>query len=164
MKIDQITSIFILNPYKMRHSTGVRALELINTYSDVVSKSPLLITFGKGFGGYFRDFYAPFPWLAKGDYSEEQIKTRMFFRPHNSPSYLFLKNGIVGILCLLYLSYRLLSRYIRKGSLLFILATVSGVTFLTVWGWSVKNSILFGTALGLIHAIENMRTSEMVIS
>jgi len=153
MKVEQMTTLFtsLGNPALMRHSTAVRAIEIINTWAEL-KKNPLTLAFGKGAGGYFTDRTYPFPYLTESDCSFQERKDRTFYSPHNSFGYILLKNGLLGSIIWFLMIVLITLRIIFKGRdkpLKFGLGLLFVINLDIVYGWGVKNSLLIGLLGGL---------------
>lgn len=153
-KIGQITSLFTSSgdPVQMRHSTAVRVVELINIWA-ALQESPLTFIFGRGAGGYFIDNYFSFPYLTTTDYSADQRLSRKFYKPHNNPGYVLLKNGLFGAILWFTILVIVVIQLIFLGetrSPKFGLGVLLIATLATVYGFTVKNSLLVGL-LGALY-------------
>lgn len=153
MKIEQMTTLFTSrgDPDLMRHSTAVRSIEIINTWTEL-QDNLLTLTFGKGAGGYFTDRNYPFPYLNESDYSLQERKDHTFYGSHNSPGYILLKNGLLGIMIWLLMIIIITLDIILKGRdnpLKFSLGLLFVINLAIVYGWGVKNSLLIGLFGGL---------------
>ena len=130
--------------YLIPQSPQVRVIEMINLFGYPWYN----IMFGHGLGGYFTDSYFPFnKWLGKFDYSEQEIRTRHFYNPHNL-GYSVLKFGLLWEIFIFYLfikAYRLQYSNIK----IFVIAAIF-VLFFNI-GYGIKNSILFALIFIILH-------------
>ncbi|MEN1968867.1 hypothetical protein WMZ97_12440 [Lentibacillus sp. N15] len=102
-KFEQLFSLLNINNWGVNlqnvpFSPKVRVIEAINIF--LSQKENLIdLIVGRGFGGYFEDKSNMFSTLdlSKGAFSDNQILTGQFVRPHESFNDIFLMNGVIGI-------------------------------------------------------------------
>ena len=84
--------------YDLPNSAQIRVIETLNIISE-----PSRLFFGSGLGGYFVDNKYPFPsWTNKFDFSEKEIISGKYFKPHNF-NYNLLKFGFFYFLVIFFL-------------------------------------------------------------
>jgi hypothetical protein len=164
MKIEQVTTLFTSHgdPALMRHSTGVRVLEIMNIWAEL-QKNPITLAFGKGAGGYFTDHAFPFPYLTESDYTLQQRIDHDFHNPHNNPGYIILKNGLAGTLIWSVMIALIALSIILKGRgepLKFSFGLLFIANLATVYGYGVKNSLLIGL-LGGLYVLYSRRSKSI---
>lgn len=84
-------------------SPYIRLAEISNIiYEDI--QNPLYLLFGRGFGGYYRDELHLFTGidLAKGAFSDDQIRSGKFSYGHDSFVTVPMLNGFIGFFLLIY--------------------------------------------------------------
>jgi hypothetical protein len=137
---------------KLPFSPQVRIKELLNIVDDMKEKSTLILLTGKGYGSYFEDKYMPFDIAqlirAKDAYPKEQILKRKFKTPHNSPFYIPLKIGFLGLFYFIILNIYL---YFLKPIKEYYWFQISIISFIiVVFGYTFKNFIFIGLFIGII--------------
>ncbi|WKV08011.1 hypothetical protein Q2T46_10695 [Thermoanaerobacterium sp. CMT5567-10] len=157
IKFSQATSLLSLVPdvinnpdnvYKMEGSPRDRILEFLNIIEDL--KNSYNIVIGKGFGGSFRDYKYPIPFVRNG-YSQDQWLNRQFYDVHESINYVFLKFGILGIMFyIIFILYLLKRIFCEKNWKRKFLSIVLIFEFGLMLGYSLKLAFMFGTLLGII--------------
>jgi hypothetical protein len=147
----RFTSILTFDLERMNRSAAVRILELMNITHDLFQNGILHLIFGNGYGGNFTDTNFPFNnylELSRSDYSNSELSSHQFYRPHNSPAVLLLKHGLLGIS--VYLSILAISiKYYLSGNRIESTASIILLfTFGIVYGFGIKNSIIIGICFG----------------
>jgi len=91
------------------------------TLIDYLLKNPLILLFGKGFGGGIPDTFGSLsPWAGASGYSYHDLIRNDFYKLHFPVLEIFLKSGLIGLLLYNYLIFK---AFIIKNaySLLFVL-------------------------------------------
>jgi hypothetical protein len=138
--------------YALPNSAQIRVIEILNIINE-----PTNLIVGTGLGGYFVDDKYPFPpWTNKFDFSEKELYTGKFFKPHNI-NYNLLKYGILFISVLFYLflyrnSFKNLSHKILYLNLLLFI----GFNF----GAGIKAALCLGI---LFIVLSNKNSNEIFI-
>lgn len=133
-------------------SPRVRLLEIINT---IKTGNMFTNTFGRGFGGHFRDDFIQFEnhakyyFLSDSDFSLEERKSHNFFTAHNW-GYPLLKFGILFFIILFLFTLNQMKKFKKKkdsfGLYLFFIVYLSAISYL---GFTFQTSL----AIGLLFAV-----------
>lgn len=152
-KIDQINSLF--NDYEsisyMQHSSAIRLIEFKNIIGQITS-TPVHLLFGNGAGGYFTEDNLNFPYVTETDYSYDQATSGKYYKPHNNPNLVLLKNGFLGLLSILVLLLFSIYNGLKKSYLLLTIASIFTLDLALVYGFSVQNCMIVGLFGGLFWA------------
>ncbi|BAK43915.1 flagellar biosynthesis [Eggerthella sp. YY7918] len=140
------------------HSAYTRVDEFANVALEYAEK-PWFIVFGKGFGGSIAH-HTLSEWSNQGDFSTDQVASGSFVRLHTTPSLIFLKHGLIGLMLFVALfSFAVL--HIRKTPWLFI-----GIFWFSFYYSSFATlALVGGTALILgIYNVENNSVDRATIN
>jgi hypothetical protein len=145
-------------------SADIRWLSLLNIWATLSRNRSLL--WGQGLGGGFTDQYRRFPevlYQLKGGsaFTEEEMISGYFVRPHDNPAWVLLKMGIIGVLIyygfvasLFWKGVRYASRFGDAYSRALVLGLVSSfpILFLTRM-FTTKLQVMQGVLLGVLAVI-----------
>lgn len=146
LKFDQfIETISIFRPnwfQELSDSPKFRIDEFINITIEYINK-PIYVIFGKGLSGSINYHTGILNWSARGSFPLNQSQSNTFIDMHESLNILYLKNGLLGIIFFLHISY-ISVRNIKKNPFV----AIGFVWFVFFFG--VYNSLLIGCAI-LVH-------------
>lgn len=136
-------------------SPYVRVTSLINILYEGLS-NPLVLLFGKGFGGYFQDHFQYFAHLdlSQGGFADKSILTGHFYSGHDTIVTVPMFNGIIGLFLILKLVWVCIFRshknYLLLASIPFLLLvfyfdTLIGVTGVLILYLGSGNAIKYKT-------------------
>ncbi|WP_340201024.1 hypothetical protein [Ascidiimonas sp. W6] len=135
---------------KIPNSPKTRVVEVLNIGHDLAESGFLTLLFGKGFGSYFTDERYPFKnygvRIDQTAFSEDEIFSRKFLRPHNTVPYLFLKTGFLGLFFILAIILLSFSKISKNNWLLYAYAPYVFILF----GAGLKNFIVIGILTGIV--------------
>jgi len=153
-KFNQFITIFDAesNLENVSTSPRVRIAETLNI-SYLYLNSPFKFLFGTGFGGYFEDYLGLFKLidLSKGSFSNEQIISGKFYRPHDSLPVIFLLYGLPGLVFYFRWGYKIFTKSVYSryfaGVIPWLILTygfdlniaITGVIFLYLACYEFKN-------------------------
>lgn len=148
------------------HSSSVRFLEAVNISKKLIERKSLL--WGEGLGAWFDFKYRTPPFLlTKGDYSEAEIISGRFFKPHNTFLNIFLKMGLVGLFLYFYIfatilvqTYKCAKFYIKENYWKsFSIGFACSMPLILLNNWTSKMNLLIGVLLAVIMKIYSMNNA-----
>lgn len=163
IKFNQVISLlnlkWINDPYILPISPRDRVFELYNTYYYYL-ENPSYFLLGTGIGGYFEESKYYNPTANLSGYNEYELKSRHFYRPHESPANVFLKFGIVGIIIYIWVLFKIL---MDKNNSIFV-KNIGFFVVLLFIGFSLKLALLVAYTLYTflpknIHAKDDVQNS-----
>lgn len=159
-KIDQIDNTLIVlrniskisDLKKIPNSPKTRILEVLNINQELYQAGMITVLFGKGFGSYFTDNGYSFKEFGvrvdESAFSEKELSSNKFLRPHNTIPYVFLKLGYLGLFLVFSVVTFAIMRLPKNDWLLYSFVPY----FLILFGAGLKNFIIIGVLLGIIFS------------
>jgi hypothetical protein len=150
------------------HSSSVRFLEAVNIWGKLTDNNNLL--WGDGLGGSFDFKYLTPPFaFEKGDYSDEEISSGRFFKPHNTFLNVFLKMGLIGLIFFLFIfgmfvvqTYKNAKFQIGKSQWkCFSIGFACSMPLILLNNWTSKMNLLIGVLLALVLRIYTLSKAKI---
>tara|TARA_Y100000768_G_C23984751_1_gene688077 strand:+ start:575 stop:1885 length:1311 start_codon:yes stop_codon:yes gene_type:complete len=154
-KLNTIT----FDPNSTSTSGAVRFISLLNIWSEM---DIINYFFGKGFSGYFTESYINFPFNLdnRNAFSDYEISTGRYYKPHTTPIFMLLKIGLLGTIIFSYNILYYLKKLLRKNND-FLIRIFSLLTIILVLNvYSSKIQLLTGFFVALFIEFINRKNNE----
>lgn len=119
----------------MPNSPRIRIAEFVNVFYEYL-RNPLQMFLGKGYLGSTRDHIDQFGWEIAGAFTKEQYSNDTFYRLHETVNFVFLWNGISGLIVLFLILKRVITNFNNNVWLL-----IGGIWMFLFYGYSLTIGI-----------------------
>ena len=142
-------------------SGAVRFISLLNIWNEM---DMINYFFGKGFSSYFTESYINFPFNLqnRNAFSDYEISTGRYYKPHTTPIFMLLKIGLLGTVIFSYNILYYLKKLLRKNND-FLIRIFSLLTIILVLNvYSSKIQLLTGFFIALYIEFIERKNNESI--
>lgn len=148
---------------------STRVGSVVNSVSLLHERGALLT--GLGYGSWYSDDFYPFSNLTEGDFDQDSLNSRRFYRVHDFGFHMLFKVGLIGVV--LYIGafawplfglWRVRARLAldrdRMGMTVFLVLMGIAPTVISSLFWSAKGLVLSGAYLATVRAWKTELTAR----